>query len=65
MAAKSIMTYRIIKTTELTQAQLETLRAVSHERVVESLMRLIGDGRATLSQVQRQYGALMREVGHA
>jgi hypothetical protein len=65
MAAKSIMTYRIIKTTELTQAQLETLRAVSRERVVESLMRLIGDGRATLSQVQRQYGALMREVGHA
>jgi hypothetical protein len=65
MAAKSIMTYRIIKTAELTQAQLETLRAVSHERVVESLMRLIGDGRATLSQVQRQYGALMREVGHA
>jgi hypothetical protein len=65
MATKSIMTYRVIKTTELTQAQLETLRAVSRERVVESLMRLIGDGRATLSQVQRQYGALMREVGHA
>jgi hypothetical protein len=65
MATKSIMTYRIIKTTELTQAQLETLRAVSRERIVESLMRLIGDGRATLSQVQTKYGALMHEVGHA
>jgi hypothetical protein len=58
-------TYRIVKTSELTPAQLEALRAVSRERIVESLIRLIGDGRATMAQVQRKYGALMREVGHA
>jgi hypothetical protein len=65
MARKDTHTYRIIQTTELTAAQLEVLRTVSRERIVESLMRLIGDGRATLSQVQTKYGALMHEVGHA
>jgi hypothetical protein len=61
----SIGTYRIIQRKELTPEQLATLRAASAERVRERLCALIGDGRASASQVQAKYGALLGECGRA
>lgn len=58
-------TYRIIRPSELTEEQRAVLRQVSRTRVVERLAALIGDGRLSVSQVQRRYGALIGHVGQS
>jgi len=61
----AIGTYRIIKGSELTDAQRAILRVAGRERVVARICALIGDGKVAVSQVQARYGALMSEVGDA
>lgn len=49
----------------VTEEQRAVLRQVSRTRVVERLAALIGDGRLSVSQVQRRYGALIGHVGQS
>jgi hypothetical protein len=62
---KSVKHLQIVPPSAFTDEQRAQLRAASRAAVLESLARLIGDGKVTVSQVQAQYGALMMEVGRA
>jgi hypothetical protein len=65
MPRDDIKAYRVIEERELTADEREVLRKVSRRRVRESLERLLGGGKVSLSAVQAEYGALMSEVGQS
>jgi hypothetical protein len=62
---RELGTYRIINTHELTEADRALLRQAGQARVRERICSMIANGTLSASQVQRRYGALMREVGIA
>ena len=55
----ALKVYQVAFQMELTSEALAMLRQVSQKRIQERLASLLKEGRLTVSQVQRQYGALM------
>jgi hypothetical protein len=55
--------YRVIRSAELSEEQRNVLKVAGRERALERICALLGEGRVSLSVVQKRYGALMRECG--